>query len=464
MDRQNRLFQYIPYPWQKNFHDAGATNSQRMVRAANRTGKTHSAGAEVAMHATGEYPEWWDGRRFPGPILIWVGSVTNEASRDIVQKELLGGLGQDLGTGMIPRRHIYGRPKMRQAGISDVVDTIDVRHRAGGRSKIVFKTYDQGWRKWQGTAPHVIWLDEEPDSTAANEKRIFSEALTRILSTQGLLMVTFTPLLGETDLVRHFNKGLQGTWVVTATWDQAPHLDEGMKAELLSSYDEHEIDARTKGVPILGEGRVFKIREEDIRCEPFETPAYYAQIVGIDFGIDHPFGYARIAWDRDADIIYLIDCFKVRDKDSIYHAAAIRQRGERIPVAWPHDGMNKEAGSGKKLYRYYAEQGVRMLPKSACYPPNPGEQEKLGRQPVEPIVMEMTERMKTGRFKAFSQCQDFFEEFRTYHRKDGKINPIHDDVLKATFYAVMMKRYAARSFAKKRQMPLQPIMRAARVA
>ena len=83
-----------------------------------------------------------------------------------------------------------------------------------------------------------------------------------------------------------------------------------------------------------------------------------------------------------------------------------------------------------------------MLNKSARYPKNKGQDEKGGAQPIEPVVEEILERMMTGRFKVFSHLNPWFEEFRSYHRKDGKIVDKLDDILSATRYAVMMKRYA----------------------
>ena len=56
--------------------------------------------------------------------------------------------------------------------------------------------------------------------------------------------------------------------------------------------------------------------------------------------------------------------------------------------------------------------------------------------------MAMLERMETNRFKVFKGLNDWFEEFRLYHRKDGKIVKERDDIMSATRYGVMMLRYA----------------------
>lgn len=56
--------------------------------------------------------------------------------------------------------------------------------------------------------------------------------------------------------------------------------------------------------------------------------------------------------------------------------------------------------------------------------------------------MDMLERMQTGRFKVFSHLTLWFEEFRLYHRKDGKVVKLRDDLMSATRYALMMLRKA----------------------
>lgn len=436
--RANKLQSYRPYPWQKDFHSAGRDYPERMLMAANRVGKTMSAAAEVAFHLTGDYPDWWDGKRFKDPVLVWTGSPTNETSRDIVQTELLGGMGNDLGTGAIPRGSIIGKPSTRQAGVKDVADGFHVRHKSGGVSKCFLKTYEQGWQKWQGAAPHVVWMDEEPDNY-----KIFSESQTRILTVSGILMVTFTPLLGVTELVEHFQKGGPGIYLKGATWDDAPHLSKEDKDRLAQSYRAHERDARTQGVPMLGEGAVFPVSDADIICQPFQIPDYFARIKGCDFGIDHPAAGVECAWDRDQDIFYVIDGYKKAGESAAYHAAWFNKTNKRVPVAWPHDGMNRERAGGKTLADAYREHGVNMLPKSARYPKSPGEEkDRGGMQPLEPIIDHVYERMLTGRLKVFAHLQDWLEEKRSFHRKDGRIVNLRDDLLKATFYAIMMRRYA----------------------
>ena len=192
---------------------------------------------------------------------------------------------------------------------------------------------------------------------------------------------------------------------------------------------------------MMGEGRVFSISENDIKVPRFEIPAHFARICGVDFGIEHYGAAAWLAWDRDRDIIFLYDSYRQKNQTGVYHAAAIKSRGQWIPAAWPHDGMNRGKADGRPLKDQFVEHGVNMLGISARYRNDSG-----GPQAVEPIVIEILERMRTGRFKVFEDQREWFEEFRGYHRDNGRIVDKNDDLLKASFYAVMMRRYAVAKY------------------
>ena len=177
------------------FFKAGATHRERCFMAGNRVGKTIGGAYETTLHLTGRYPEWWEGRRFDGPINAWAAGKTLETTRDIVQLELYGQPGQP-GTGMIPADDIIkARPRPNTNG---ALDFIRVAHQKGGESVLGFKSYDQGRKAFEGTAKHWVWLDEEPPLT------VYSECLTRTATTKGLIAITFTPLEGATEVVLDF--------------------------------------------------------------------------------------------------------------------------------------------------------------------------------------------------------------------------------------------------------------------
>lgn len=192
------------YPRHLRFFEAGATYRQRLLRAGNRVGKTVAGAVECSYHLTGQYPDWWPGRRFAKPARIWAAGKTNETTRDIVMAELLGGVEgpkgdkRVSGTGTIPG-DLLGRPTWK-AGVSDLVDTIPVKHVSGGWSTLGFKSYDQGRGSFEGTAREVIWFDEEPPAD------VYAEALIRTGTTNGLTIITFTPLAGMSDVVLSFEE------------------------------------------------------------------------------------------------------------------------------------------------------------------------------------------------------------------------------------------------------------------
>ena len=176
------------------FFAAGTTHTERAAIAANRVGKSFGIGGyETALHLTGHYPDWWVGRRFDHPIDAWAAGDTTETTRDIIQLILLGPHGE-YGTGLIPGADIVGDPTHR-GGVAQAVDTVRVRHVSGGVSTLGFKSYDQGRRKFQGTAKHVVWLDEEPPED------VYSECMARLMTTGGLMISTFTPLEGLSNVV-----------------------------------------------------------------------------------------------------------------------------------------------------------------------------------------------------------------------------------------------------------------------
>jgi hypothetical protein len=209
------------------------------------------------------------------------------------------------------------------------------------------------------------------------------------------------------------------------------------------TYPEHEREARAEGRPALGSGMVFPVAWSAIAVDPFAIPDHWARVTGMDFGWDHPTAGAFLAHDRDSDIIYLYDVHKARQQVPAIHAQAIRRHGDWIPVAWPPDGEQRDKGTGIALAQQYRDLGVNMLPEYATHPPTeiPGET-NVSRTSVEAGLTAMLQRMQVGGFKVFSHLSDFKEEFSTYHRLNGKVVKLGDDVISATRYGCMMLRCA----------------------
>jgi phage terminase large subunit-like protein len=166
--------------------------------AGNQLGKTYCGAAEAAIHLTGLYPKWWQGRVFEGPVRAWAGSKTAEVTRDCPQRLLVGDPKREesWGTGMVPGRSLIDVARRRS--VTDAIDFLTVRHFSGGASSLGFKSYDQGREKWQGETLDFVWLDQEPPGN------IYLEGLTRTNANNGIVYLTFRPLLGMSDVVAMF--------------------------------------------------------------------------------------------------------------------------------------------------------------------------------------------------------------------------------------------------------------------
>ena len=166
--------------------------------AGNQLGKTVAGSMEWAMHLTGIYPDWWEGRRFDLPVRLWAAGETRTSTRDTIQKLLVGEpeREEEWGTGSIPGDTLLDTS--RAMGVANGLDSATVRHVSGGASTILFKAYEQGRAKWQGDTLQGVWFDEEPALD------IYTEGMTRTNATGGIVMLTFTPLKGASDVVRTF--------------------------------------------------------------------------------------------------------------------------------------------------------------------------------------------------------------------------------------------------------------------
>lgn len=425
-----KFYDFRPYARQKEFLDLGATKRERLLIAGNQNGKTQIGAYEAACHLTGIYPPDWAGRRFDRPTKGWIAGETSLVVRDVQQKKLCGEPGVDelFGTGMIPKELFVDKPSLAR-GVTDAYDTIQVRHVSGGVSVGRFKSYEQGRQKFQGESIDWGWCDEEPPED------VYAEFLTRTVATGGMAFMTFTPLKGRSSVVLRFlDEPSPDRDVVTMTIEDALHIPPDQRARIIAAYLPHEREARARGVPVLGSGRILMASEASvIEAALTYIPEHWVKLWGVDFGIDHPFAAALIAWDRDADVIHVLHTIRISDALPLQHAAAMKPIGINVPVAWPLDGTQRR-DDGKPLSDHYKRCGLRMLPEHATW--------EGGGVSTEAGILEMDDRERTNRLKYASHLSDLLEERRFYHRKDGQIVKLKDDILSAVRIAVMQKRSA----------------------
>lgn len=400
------------------FFELGKEHRQRLCLAANRVGKTEGIGLyEVVMHATGRYPEWWPGRIFDKPIKCWVSGKTNKTAYEILQEKLLGPA-DARGTGLIPGDDLVRcTPKH---GIPDAVDTIYVKHKSGGQSRIVLKSYEQGRGGFEGTEQDVILLDEEPPL------EIKTECVMRTMTTNGILMYTFTPLegLSETVLSMIPNGNLEDCEVplVMITWDDVPHLDAKAKEDLWKSIPVYQRDARSKGIPQLGSGAIYPVAESEIVCDPIEIPKHWPRAYALDVGWDKTAAVWG-AWDRDSDTVYIYSEHYRGQAEPSVHAAGIRSRGDWIRGVIDPAARGRGQKDGEQLFQNYKDLGLKL---------------ELAENGVEAGIFATHERLSCGKLKIFRTMQNWLSEYRLYRRDEkGKIVKTNDHLMDATRYLVV---------------------------
>jgi phage terminase large subunit-like protein len=407
------------YPKHEQFFRAGAHHRTRAFIAGNRVGKSETGAFETALHLTGDYPDWWVGRRFDGPVNVWAAGDTAKTVRDILQEKLLGPPGAP-GTGMIPA-HLIQHQSAKQ-GLSDAVESLWVRHCSGRTSVLGFKSYDQRREAFQGTAQHLIWLDEEPPED------ILTESIIRTAQTSdfpgGMVMLTFTPLQGLTPLILSFLPGgsisapADGN-VIFCDWSEVPHLSDREKDDLIARIPPHQRDARTKGIPSLGSGAIYLVPESDIRVKDFEIPRHWPRGFALDTGWDS----TAAVWgalDREAQVLYVYAVYKRGQAEPQIHAGAILARGAWIRGVGDAAAINNN--DGRQFLEIYRQLGLKL---------------QLADKAVEAGIQEVWELLSAGRLKVFDSCGAWFEEFRLYRRDDkGRIVKQNDHLMDATRYLV----------------------------
>lgn len=413
--------------------DDTANFRQVCMMAANRVGKSDTGCYVTATMLTGEYPEWWNGKRFKTPISCIVAGETSLLVRDSLQEKLFGPY-SDIGSGFI-RKHLIDNKKPKH-GIPNAIDTADIKHTSGGLSLVQFQSYDQGREKFQATARHLVLLDEEPPL------EVYLECLLRTMTTNGTVLSTFTPLKGVSHTVLHIRnqaeKGLAS--VINATWDDAPHLSEQDKKELMDSLPPHQKDARSKGIPSLGSGAIYPVVESDIIVEPFEIPSFYEWVYGLDVGWNNTAAVA-IAYNRDFDIAYVVNEYKRGQVEPVVHAQAIKAFGE-IPGVIDPASRGRNQKDGDDLLSIYRELGLKVTEAD---------------NGVSAGIMEVYQRLSSGRLKIFNTCKSTLEEYRLYRRDEkGNIVKENDHLMDALRYGIMSGLALAKPRGMMNRRPVVP--------
>lgn len=444
--RTHQIERYFPdtgryrrelYPKHLAFFAAGKSKPLRLFSAGNRVGKSRAGCCEDEYHSTGRYPAWWEGRRFRRPVKLWVCGTTDEKVKESVQLELLGPP-NDIGTGLIPLECIE-RIDYAPGAIKDLVDTVWIRHETDGvfdgLSQLTFKSYKQGRKAYEGTKMDIIHNDEECPID------IMSEQILRLADTEGrgedgILYNTVTPMEGLTETFAYFlpdgqfpDEPQEGDkYVVSATWDDVPHLSARTKAMLRATIPAYQLTARSRGIPVLGEGVIYPVDEETYLVDPFELPKHWLRCYGMDVGWNR----TAVIWggyDPDADTWYLYHEYYGAQEKPTTHGAGIRAPGDWIPGVIDPAARGRSQKDGQALFDLYTtgaegEEGQHLKLAVAS-------------NAVEAGIYQVWERLSTGRLKVFRSLSHWRKEVRLYQRVKGKVLKKDDHLMDSTRYLIL---------------------------
>lgn len=440
--KQKRAAFFKPYPKQAKFIELGKFMRKRCLMAANQVGKTTVAGFETRCHATGRYPEWWNGRVLDRPTGCWVGGPDATHVRENAQK-ILFGPSHALGTGMIDGDAIHEIKMMR--GVADAIDFALIKHRQGHLFRLKFKSYDQDVDSWSGWTGPFIWFDEEPPND------IYKEGITRTNAGDngrpGMVYLTLTPLLGMTNVAESFypDPTEEDAACVLMGLVDALHYKPEDIPRIAATYKVHERRARIYGIPALGEGAAisFDVQSEDSPAliDLPDRMRWWLYMGGLDFGGagegSHPSGAIEIAHDRETDTVIVLRERREKGMTIPTFASPLRQWSERdlpLPWAWPHDGHIADKGSGEETAQQYRDEGLFLLDTHATY--------ENGSNGFEDSLGEINSRLETGRLKIVRSCTKLRAEMSALRRdKKNKVVKERDDLISALRMALMMKRF-----------------------
>ncbi|EIZ5832151.1 terminase family protein [Salmonella enterica] len=427
--KYNRIEFTNPFDYQDQFFQAGKTFKHRYLSAANRIGKSYGGAMEMSYHLTGRYPDNWKGREIKGSGRVyWCIGLNLTMVTDIQQKELLGtsniGLTDEIGTGSIPRDCIELKQGLEKDGPRCV--KIRIKHKDGGLNELAF---------FGSTDPDVlmgrkvagVWMDEE--SPYSNE--VYNQCIARIANgvepgEDGFIFITATPEQGETPLYLKFAADKTGLlYIQRVTWWDSPLFNDTQIKELLAALDEHERDLRSKGIPAVGKGAVFKAPDDEIKVRDVYPLPHWQVIGAIDWGhVKDPTVIAICLHDPDNDVFYLYDLYYLDESEEARSPANVAKIILNspycgVPFLVPHDsGIKSEASesNGKLLQRL----GVYVPPDPAMNPPETmlrnvklGNKER-NRFNVETGLSEMRFLMSLGKLKVCDNCDHWFREKHSY--------------------------------------------------
>jgi len=442
----NQLKYFRPFKHQLDFFATGSSD-RRGILAANRIGKTVSTCYETAMHLTGRYPEWWTGRRFDKPVTAMVAGEGWSQVALVLQNELLGTndvkIRDHIGTGAIPRDCIITET-MRSDGANCI--GVEIRHISGSKSYLLFANYTQEVRQMQGFKLNLAVFDEQPPDD------FFSEIVTRTATTQGQVLCSFTPLKGLNGLVSKFWHHEEGYEHIRVSWDDVPEYDPWGEPFLLNStrlqlerdYLPHERDARRNGVPVMGKGAVFQIRNWPTYKNgtyDFRNTSGLLRLIALDLGlVNDKTVLSLIYWDPNGSEAWLDRQIVVKGTEEAnpinYIQNLMRPEVFGCPIVLPPDAgtVGRYTMSALSIRQLFEQYELNVYPEPIHNPPD--DQGRTTNHKAFGINV-MRQMLEMGTFHVNENCVEFLREAQNYYVDDKGRFSDPDDCIDSARYALL---------------------------
>lgn len=442
----NQLKYFRPFKHQVDFFKTGKHN-RRGILAANRIGKTVSTCFETAYHLTGLYPDWWCGKRFEKPVTAFVAGEGWEQVARVLQDELIGTkdikIKEQIGTGAIPR-HCIVMDTMRCDGAN--VIGLEIKHTSGKNSYLLFGNYTQEVRNLQGFKLDFVVFDEQPPDD------IFSELVTRTATTQGQVLCSFTPLKGLNGLVSKFWYGEEGYEHIRVSWDDVPEYDPWgepfllleTRRQLERDYLPHEREARIAGIPVMGKGAVFQIKN----WNTYKTGDYnfkemnnIERIIALDLGLVN-----------DKTVISLMYYNRVEQEMWLHSQIVVKGEQESNPVSYVNHLMRPEVFgcpivlppdastrgrytmSALSIRQLFEEYELNVNPNPIMNPPD--SEGKITNHKSFGVNM-MRQMIELGTFHINENCVEFLRECKNYFIDEKGRFSDPDDCIDSARYGLL---------------------------
>jgi hypothetical protein len=164
------------------------------------------------------------------------------------------------------------------------------------------------------------------------------------------------------------------------------------------------------------------VPESDVFVPDFELPKYWPRAYGFDVGWNKtaaPWG----ALDRETDTIFLYSEHYRGEAEPSVHAQSVQARGKWIHGLIDPAARGRSQKDGQKLFQNYVDLGLHL---------------HVAVNAVEAGILEMWQRLSSGRLKVFNSLGNWKAEYRLYRRNEkGQIVKAQDHLMDATRYLVM---------------------------